>query len=125
VQVQGLTGIPGGTDTYRCDTVVKGNVQVQNNGSGSPIDIGDLGACQGVNGLRIRGNLQVQNNAGTVSSGGNTANGNIQVGNNSGGGTLAGNGASGDCQLQNDKPPLSASNNSAGPGHQDSCNAPG
>ena len=91
LQVQGLRGTPSGADNYLCDTSVGGNVQVQGDRSGAPVDLGDLGACSGGPGLVIGGNLQVQGNAASVTAGGNTVTGNIQVRNNTGGGTLAGN----------------------------------
>ena len=51
------------------------------------------------------------------------ANGNIQVNSNTtGGGTLTGNTAGGNCQLQNDNPPITGSGNTAGTGHQNTCN---
>lgn len=74
LQVQGLTASPSGTGDGAtandlCGLSVHGNVQVQNNGSGAPFDIGAAPDC--TSGLTIGGNLQIQNNAGTVDVGSN------------------------------------------------------
>ena len=47
LQVVGLTAAPAAANNSLCDTIVKGNVEVLNNGAHSPVDIGDLGACKG------------------------------------------------------------------------------
>ena len=118
LQVQGLTGGPNSL----CNTIVHNDVQVQNNGSSSPIDIGNVGACAGGPGLTIGGNLQVQANEAKVAIGGNKVTGNIQIQNNKGGGTLSANSAEGNCELQNDKPPIEGSANTAGSGKTNTCN---
>jgi len=137
LQVQGLTGGPNSL----CNTTVTGNVEVHNNSSHSPVQIG---GCVDEPGLTVGGNLQVQNNAANVTVGRNaikgnlqvqnntsvvtvnenTAGGNIQVKNNTGGagGSLAENGAGGSCELQNDSPTIAGSENKAGSGKINTCN---
>jgi hypothetical protein len=101
LQVRGLTGAPLGSDNSLCDTTVTGNVQVHNNGSGSPIDVGDLGTCAGEPGLTVGGNLQVRHNAANVTIGGNKVNGNLQVQNNTAEVTVSGNAVKRNVQVNN------------------------
>ena len=122
LQVQSLTSAPAGGADALCNATIGGNVVVQSNGSGAPVDVGNLGACAGGNGLTIGGNLQVQSNGARVRVGGNTAHGNVIVQSNTGGGVLSANSAGGNCLLQSNKPPIVGSSNTA-VGHQNSCNA--
>jgi len=141
LQMQGLTA---GPDSL-CDTIVKGNVQVQDDGPNAPLHIGDLGACAGGPGLTVGGNLEVQNSAADITVAGNAVRGNLQLhdnaarltvtANRAGGsiqvhdnsvglaGTLTGNTAGGDCELANDSPVITGSENTAGPGRHNTCNA--
>jgi len=137
LQVQDLTGGPNAL----CGAIVHGNVQVQNNGASSTIDIGNLGACAGGAGLTVGGNLEVQHNKAKVTVAGNQVGGNLQVKSNeagvtisnntaqhniqvqsNAGGTLTSNSAGADCQLQSDNPLITGTLNSAGAGHSNSCN---
>jgi len=141
LQIHGLTGGPNSL----CDTTVGGNVEVHDGAAGSPIDIGDLGACLGAPGLAVAGNLEVHHNAANLTVGGNTVKGHLEVNGNAGevtvngnatggdikltdnhvgvGGTLLGNSAGGNCELQHNSPTIEGSANSAGPGRPNSCNA--
>jgi hypothetical protein len=133
LQVTGLTSKPGAGpadidgNNYLCSTKVGGDVHVQNNGSGAPIDIGAAPDC--TSGLSAGGNLQVQNNAAEVIVGSstpsvvsNTAKGNIKVDNNRGGGLLVDNIAGGNCKLQNNQPGITGYGNTVAAGHRNSCN---
>jgi len=144
LQVQSLTLAPAGSDDSLCNTIVKGNVQVQNNGASSPVDIGSLAGCSGEEGLTIGGNLEVENNAAGITVGANRVTGNLQVHNNTAkvtvtgntannniqvhdntigvGGTLERNTAGGNCELHNDNPTIEGAGNAAAAGHQNSCN---
>jgi hypothetical protein len=121
LSVQGLTGAPAGADNSLCKATISGNVSVQGSGAGSPIDIGNLGACAGGAGLTIGGNLQVSGNAGAVQVGGNTVKGNVAVASNTGGGTLKSNSSGGNCTLGGDTPGIAGSSNTAS--GQNTCNA--
>ena len=59
VAVQGLTGAPSSGNNSLCTATVDGNVSVQSDGSGAPIDVGNVGSCAGGAGLTIGGNLDV------------------------------------------------------------------
>ena len=123
VTIQGLTGALGDGRNAVCNTSVKGNVQVQSNGSGAPVDIGNVGSCSGGPALTVAGNLQAKSNAGVLRIGGNSATGNIDVESNTGGGTLAANAAKGNCTLKNDVPAIVGSSNTVGAGKTNTCNA--
>ena len=123
LQVQSMTSAPAGGDDALCNAAVGGNVIVQSNGAGAPVDVGKLGACAGGNGLTIGGNLQVQSNGASVRVGGNTAHGNVIVQSNTGGGVLSANSAGGNCLLQSDHPAIAGSGNTAR--GQNTCNANG
>ncbi len=144
LQVTGLSGHPAGSDDGLCNTKVGGNVLVEGDGAGAPVDIGNLGACSGAPALTVGGNLQVESNAGPVTVGGNTVNGNLQVQSNTAkltvsantakgniqvqsntggvGSTLSGNAASGNCQLSGDNPKIVGSGNTVKAGAQNTCN---
>ena len=145
LQVQGLTGSPDGSHNTLCNATVGGHVQVQDNGSGAPLDIGNGGDCSGGLGLTISSYLQVQNNSANLTVGGNSvtngyldvqsnkarvtvtgnsAKGNINVHDNTAGAgsTLSNNTAGGTCQLQNNNPKIVGTGNTAGPGRLNTCN---
>ena len=123
VTIQGLTGALGDGRDAVCNTSVKGNVQVQSNGSGAPVDIGNVGSCSGGPALTVAGNLQAKSNAGVLRIGGNSVSGNIDVESNTGGGTLAANAAKGNCTLKSDVPAIVGSGNTVGAGKTNTCNA--
>jgi hypothetical protein len=129
-----LTGAPAAGDNALCDTNIHGYTHIFNNGSHSPIDIGDTGACAGKPGLTSSGLMQVDGNAANITIAGNTLGGylhvwvnrskltvskntasNIQVNSNSGGGgsTLLGNTSLQACELAANSPKIEGAFNSA------------
>ncbi len=142
--VTALTGTPVGVDDSLCDTTIHGDVQVLDNSSRSPLDIGTPGDCNGGPGLKVGGLMQVQGNRAGVAVAGNTLGGSLQVAenksklsiddntvggsvhvySNSGdlGSTLRGNSAGQACKLYGNSPPISGSENVTRGGYTNLCN---
>ena len=139
--VTGLAGAPAGGDNALCATTIHGYTHVFSNGSHSPIDIGDTGACAGKPGLTSSGLMQVDGNAANITIAGNTLAGylhvwvnrskltvsantasNIQVNKNTGGvgSTLTGNTSRQACELAANSPKIEGASNKANTA--DTCN---